>query len=111
MKDSIGEGFTREDHPDIANQLFASYARVQEVRALASVIGEDELSDIDKKFIVYGKAFEERFLKQLQDENRDMEKTLELGWSLVSYLPEKELDRLSPELIEKYYKKEEGGRF
>ena len=111
MKDSIGEGFTREDHPDIANQLFASYARVQEVRALASVIGEDELSDVDKKFIKFGKAFEEKFLKQMQDENRDMEKTLELGWSLVSYLPEKELDRLSPELIEKYYKKEEEGRF
>ncbi len=111
MKDSIGEGFTREDHPDIANQLFASYARVQEVRALASVIGEDELSDIDKKFIVFGKAFEEKFLKQLQDENRDMEKTLDMGWSLISYLPEKELDRLSPELIEKYYKKAEGGSF
>lgn len=111
MKDSIGEGFTREDHPDIANQLFASYARVQEVRALASVIGEDELSDVDKKFVEFGKAFEEKFLKQLQDENRDMEKTLDMGWSLISYLPEKELDRLSPELIEKYYKKAEGGRF
>jgi len=111
MKDSIGEGFTREDHPDIANQLFASYARVQEVRALASVIGEDELSAVDKKFIDYGKAFEEKFLKQLQDENRDMEKTLDMGWALISYLPEKELDRLSPELIEKYYKKEEGGGF
>ena len=111
MKDSIGEGFTRKDHPDIANQLFASYARVQEVRALASVIGEDELSDVDKKFINFGKAFEEKFLKQMQDENRDMEKTLDMGWSLVSYLPKKELDRLSPELIEKYYKKEEDGRF
>ncbi len=111
MKDSIGEGFTREDHPDIANQLFASYARVQEVRALASVIGEDELSSVDKKFIDFGNAFEEKFLKQLQDENRDMEKTLDLGWSLISYLPEKELDRLSNELIEKYYKKAENSRF
>ena len=105
MKDSIGEGFTREDHPGIANQLFSSYARVQEVRALASVIGEDELSGTDKKFIAFGKAFEDRFLKQLRDENRDMEKTLDLGWRLISTLPEAELDRLTPELIEKYYDK------
>jgi len=111
MKDSIGEGFTREDHPGLANQLFASYARVQEVRALASVIGEDELSEIDKRFIGFGNAFEEKFLKQLQDENRDMEKTLDLGWSLISKLPEAELDRLSPELIEKYYDKSGGTAF
>lgn len=108
MKDSIGEGFTREDHPGLANQLFASYARVQDVRALASVIGEDELSDIDKKFVSFGNAFEDKFLKQLQDENRDMEKTLDLGWSLISTIPESELDRLSPELIEKYYKNDGG---
>lgn len=109
MKDSIGEGFTREDHPGLANQLFASYARVQEVRALASVIGEDELSETDKKFINFGRAFEERFLRQLQDENREMEKTLDMGWSLISTLPKEELDRLSPELIEKYYEDSEDG--
>jgi V/A-type H+-transporting ATPase subunit B len=109
MKDSIGEGFTREDHPALANQLFASFARVQEVRALASVIGEDELSETDRKFMEFGSAFEERFLKQLQDENRDMEKTLEIGWSLLSSLPKEELDRLSPELLEKYYDTEGKG--
>jgi V/A-type H+-transporting ATPase subunit B len=106
MKDSIGEGFTREDHSGLANQLFASYARVQEVRALASVIGEDELSETDRKFMEFGSAFEERFIKQLPDENRDMEKTLDLGWSLISLLPEEELDRLPPELIDKYYDKD-----
>ncbi len=111
MKDSIGEGFTREDHPGIANQLFASYARVQEVRALASVIGEDELSDTDKKFMAFGRAFEDRFLKQLRDENRDMKKTLDLGWRLISTLPEAELDRLTPELIAKYYDKSGRGGF
>ena len=109
MKDSIGKGFTREDHPGIANQLFASYARVQEVRALASVIGEDELSDTDKKFMEFGKAFEGKFIKQLHDENRDMETTLDLGWKLISQLPREELDRLQPELLDKYYDESGGG--
>lgn len=109
MKDSIGKGYTREDHPDLANQLFASYARVQEVRALASVIGEDELSSIDKQYMNFGKNFEEKFLKQLHDENREIEKTLDFGWKLLSGLPKEELDRLLPELIEKYYDESGGG--
>ena len=111
MKDSIGEGFTREDHPDIANQLFASYAKVQEVRALASVIGEDELSEIDRRYMDFGKAFEERFIKQLHDENRDMNKTLELGWTLVSGLPREELDRIKPEILDEYYDEKGSGGF
>ncbi|HPJ22928.1 MAG TPA: V-type ATP synthase subunit B, partial [Clostridia bacterium] len=111
MKDSIGEGFTREDHPDIANQLFASYAKVQEVRALASVIGEDELSEIDRRYMDFGRAFEERFIKQLHDENRDMNKTLELGWTLVSGLPREELDRIKPEILDKYYDEKGSGGF
>lgn len=111
MKDSIGEGFTREDHPGIANQLFASYARVQEVRALAAVIGEDELSDIDKRYIGFGKAFEDRFLKQLHDENRDIETTLDLGWNLISGLPREELDRLTPDILDKYYDETGSGGF
>jgi len=111
MKDSIGEGFTRADHPDIANQLFASYARVQEVRALASVIGEDELSDIDRKYMDFGKAFEERFIKQLHDENRDIEKTLELGWTLISGLPREELNRIKPDVLDKYYDEKGSGGF
>jgi len=104
MKDGIGEGFTRIDHPDLANQLFASYAKVQEVRALASVIGEDELSDIDKKFMHFGKLFEENFIAQSQEEERDVEQTLDLGWTLLGLLPKEELDRLDPELIKEHYK-------
>ncbi len=111
MKDSIGEGFTREDHPDIANQLFASYSKVQEVRALASVIGEDELSEIDKRYMDFGKAFEGRFIKQLHDENRDMDKTLELGWTLISGLPREELDRIKPDILDKYYDEKGSGGF
>ena len=104
MKDGIGEGFTREDHSALANQLFSAYAKVQEAVSLASVIGEDELSDIDKKYLEFGKAFENRFIKQGMNENRSIEETLDLGWEILTILPESELDRISADLIEKYYK-------
>jgi len=102
MKDGIGKGYTREDHPEVANQLFAAYARVQEVRALASVIGEEELGETDKMFINFGRKFEERFIAQDFRENRSITDTLDLGWELLRLLPEGELDRLSPEMKEKY---------
>ena len=104
MKDGIGEGFTREDHSALANQLFSAYAKVQDAVSLASVIGEDELSDIDKKYLEFGKAFENRFIKQGMNENRSIEETLDLGWEILTILPESELDRISADLIEKYYK-------
>ncbi len=109
MKDGIGEGYTRKDHPDLANQLFASYAKVQDVRSLASVIGEDELSDLDKQYLQFGKAFEERFLNQGQNENRSIEVTLNLGWQLLSILPRTELDRVDAKLLEQYYRTEQQG--
>ena len=104
MKDGIGEGYTREDHPQVANQLFASYAKVQEVRALASVIGEEELSHIDKIYMNFGREFEKNFISQDFQENRSIEETLDLGWRLLRLLPEEELDRLSPEITDKYFK-------
>ncbi|MCX7714289.1 MAG: V-type ATP synthase subunit B [Clostridia bacterium] len=104
MKDGIGEGFTRADHPELANQLFAAYSKVQDARSLASVIGEDELSDLDKKYIAFGKAFEEKFLVQGKFENRGISSTLDLGWELLSMLPRSELDRVSSEVLDKYYK-------
>lgn len=104
MKDGIGEGFTREDHPSLANQLFAAYSRVEDAKSLASVIGEDELSPIDKKYITFGKEFDARFLAQGRDENRSIEETLNLGWELLSMLPRTELDRVSDEILDKYYK-------
>ncbi len=103
MKDGIGEGFTRADHPALSNQLFASYAKVQDARALASVIGEDELSDVDKLYMQFGKRFEQEFLQQDPHENRTMEQTLELGWNLLSILPATELDRVDSETLQKYY--------
>jgi V/A-type H+-transporting ATPase subunit B len=104
MKDGIGEGFTREDHGDASNQIFAAYSRVQDVIALAQVIGEDELSEIDKIYMDFGRAFEEKFLKQDYDENRDMAETLDLVWEVLGILPSNELDRVSPDILEKYYK-------
>ena len=107
MKDGIGAGMTREDHASIASQLFAAYAKVKDVRALASVIGEEELTPLDYEYIKFGTAFERRFLKQGYDENRSIEHTLDLGWEIISMLPKDELTRLTDEEIEKYYGKSE----
>ena len=104
MKDGTGEGFTRKDHPVLSNQVFAAYAKVQEVKALASVIGEDEISPIDKKYLEFGEAFEKRFLSQEKDENRTMEQSLDLGCELLNILPKSELDRVDSETLEKFYK-------
>lgn len=106
MKDGIGAGYTREDHQDLANQLFSSYAHVGDARALASVIGEDELSPIDKKYLRFGREFENRFIAQRKDENRSIETTLNLGWDLLSILPREELDRVDTKILDKYYKSE-----
>ena len=103
MKDGIGKGFTREDHQDVANQLFSSYAKVGDARALASVIGEDELSPTDKKYLEFGKAFEQQFVGQGPNVNRTIEETLDLGWKLLHLLPKKELDRIDTKILEKYY--------
>ena len=104
MKDGIGKGYTREDHQDLANQLFSGYAKVGEARNLASVIGEDELSPIDKKYLEFGKAFEERYIGQGPNENRTIEETLDLGWELLRILPKEELDRVDTKILDVYYK-------
>ena len=106
MKDGIGEGFTREDHQALANQLFSAYSKVNDAKSLASVIGEDELSDIDKKYIYFGKEFDKRFLTQGMHENRTIEETLDLGWQLLKLLPKSELDRIPDEILDKYYPKD-----
>ncbi len=103
MKDGIGEGFTREDHQDVANQLFSCYAKVGDARALASVIGEDELSPLDKKYLEFGTVFEENFVGQRADENRTIQETLDKGWELLSMIPREELDRIDTKILDKYY--------
>lgn len=103
MKDGIGKGYTRLDHSDLSNQIFSSYSRVQDVRSLAQIIGEDDLGEVDKLYLKFGKAFEESFVAQGANENRSITETLDLGWKILSILPKSELDRLDPELIAQYY--------
>jgi len=104
MKDGVGKGYTREDHPILASQLFACYAYVKKVRGLADVIGEEELSALDKLYLKFGEAFEMRFLRQGEYENRSIEETLEIGWDVLSILPRDELHRVSDALLDKHYR-------
>jgi V/A-type H+-transporting ATPase subunit B len=103
MKDGIGKGRTRDDHPRWGAQLYAAYARTQDVRSLASVIGEEELTDTDQRYLKFGRAFEKEFVNQSFTENRTIERTLEIGWKLLSMLPKTELTRVTLEEIDQYY--------
>lgn len=100
----IGAGKTREDHSGWANQLFASYARGKELRELAVILGESALSENDQKFVKFAKEFENKFIRQEQNENRTIEETLNIGWKLMSLLPREELKRVKDEYINKYMK-------
>ena len=105
MKDGIGAGYTRDDHSMLSNQLFASYAKVQDAKALASVIGEDELSAADKQLMEFGRVFEQKFINQGYTENRTIEETLDLGWELLSMLPREQLDRVDEKMLDKHYRR------
>ena len=108
MKDGIGEGMTRDDHKELSSQLFAAYARTKSVRNLAAIIGEEELSPLDKRYLRFGERFESEFVSQAEDEDRSIEQTLDLGWKLLSLLPKEELVRVSRQMLEKYLPKEGG---
>ncbi len=103
MKDGIGEGYTTKEHPDVANQIFSLYSKVPTIRALAQIIGENDLSETDKKYMAFGKAFEERFVAQDYYENRTIEQSLAIAWQLMSMLPKTELTRLDAETIAQFY--------
>lgn len=103
MKDGIGEGMTRADHPHLASQLFAAYSYVKDVRNLASVIGEEELTPLDCQYLEFGRQFEQKFVSQRKDEDRSIEQTLDIGWEVLRTLPVEELHRITEEEIEKYY--------
>jgi len=102
MKDGIGPVMTREDHKDVSSQLFAAYARVKQIRNLASIIGEEELSVSDKRYLKFGEKFEQVFLTQGEYENRSIAQTLDLGWKVLKELPREELLRVKEENIAKY---------
>ena len=103
MKDSIGAEHTRADHAHLSAQLYAAYAHVQDVRSLASVIGEEELTTVDQSYLKLGDAFEQEFVGQSSTENRTIEETLNTGWRVLSNLPREELTRVREDEIERYY--------
>lgn len=103
MKDGIGKDMTREDHANVSSQLFAAYSKVKTIRNLASIIGEEELSPLDKKYLQFGNKFEGEFLTQGEHEDRTIEQTLDIGWKCLAVLPKEELTRIKSEFIEKYF--------
>jgi V/A-type H+-transporting ATPase subunit B len=104
MKDGVGKNFTREDHPRVASQLFASYAKALEVRGLAAIIGAEELSDGDRRYLAFADAFEKRFIGQGEEEDRSVFETLNLAWELLSMLPQEALIRVSEAELARYYR-------
>ncbi len=108
LKDKgIGEGKTRADHANVMNQLYSAYARGKNAKELAVVLGESALSDIDLLYVKFADAFEDRFIRQGEDENRPIEESLAIGWDLLGLLPKSELKRVNDEFIEKYYPKKD----
>ncbi|MBN2508905.1 MAG: V-type ATP synthase subunit B [Spirochaetales bacterium] len=103
MKDGIGEGMTRDDHPHLSSQLFAAYSYVKDVRNLASVIGEEELTPLDHQYMEFGEFFERKFVNQGHHENRSIEETLDRGWEALSLLPAEELHRVTQDELDTYY--------
>jgi V/A-type H+-transporting ATPase subunit B len=103
MKDGVGKRFTREDHPHVASQLFAAYARAIEVRNLAAIIGADELSPTDRHYLAFAEAFERRFVAQSETEDRTVFDTLDSAWRSLASLSPNELTRVSEEELERFY--------
>ncbi|MBU2560138.1 ATP synthase subunit B [archaeon] len=103
MKGGIGEGMTREDHANVSDQLYSAYAEGRDLRDLVAVVGEEALTEKDRKFLEFSDRFEKEFVNQGSDEDRTIEQTLTLGWELLSILPERELKRIKDEFIEKYH--------
>jgi V/A-type H+/Na+-transporting ATPase subunit B len=103
MKDGVGKDDTREDHPRVASQLYASYARALEVRNLASIIGAEDLAEADRQYLKFGAEFEQRFVGQGEDEDRSIIETLTIAWQLLSLLPPENLARVSEADLAKYH--------
>ena len=107
MDDGIGEGLTRGDHSDVSAQLYAAYAEGEDLRDLVNIVGREALSERDNQFLDFADRFEEEFVQQGFDTNRDIEETLTIGWDLLSMLPKDELNRVGEEYIEEYYEEEQ----
>ena len=110
MKDGIGEGLTREDHPNLSSQLYYAYSEAVKARSLASIIGREDLTDRDRAFLVFGDRFEREFVHQDFDENRSIEDTLSHGWNILREIPRNELHRVSKEQSDRYLPETDGGK-
>ncbi len=104
MNSGIGSGKTREDHRGVADQLFGAYARAQDAKSLSSIVGAEALGESDRQYLNFGDSFEDKYIRQGFDEDRSIEKTLEISWDLLSMLPETELTRIKEQYVLKYYK-------
>lgn len=104
MKDGIGAGHTRDDHPHLANQLYAAYAHVQQVRSLSAIIGDEALSSVDRAYLTFGVAFETVFVAQRADAGRTIAETLDQGWAALAHLPSHELTRVTAEEVHAHYR-------
>jgi len=107
MDDGIGEGLTRADHADVKDQIFAAYAEGEDLRDLVNIVGREALSDLDNKYLDFADRFEDEFVDQGFDTDRDIDDTIELGWDLLSMLPKDALNRIDEELIEEHYREDE----
>ncbi|MFO7710616.1 MAG: V-type ATP synthase subunit B [Candidatus Woesearchaeota archaeon] len=107
MNAGIGKEKTREDHKQVADQIYANYAAGRDLRGLVAIVGEESLSEKDKRLLAFAESFEDKFVRQDKNENRSIEATLGLGWSLMSAMPKEELTRIDPKFRESYYEGEE----
>jgi V/A-type H+-transporting ATPase subunit B len=108
MDDGIGEGLTREDHADVSDQMYAAYAEGEDLRDLVNIVGREALSERDNRYLDFADRFEAEFVDQGFETNRSIAETLDIGWNLLSMLPETELNRIDEDLIERYYGADEG---
>ncbi|PSP15561.1 V-type ATP synthase subunit B [Halobacteriales archaeon QH_10_67_13] len=106
MDDGIGEGLTRADHSDVANQLYAAYAEGEDLRDLVNIVGREALSERDNKYLDFADRFEEEFIQQGYDTNYEIDETLSTGWELLSMLPREELNRVGEEFLDQYYEED-----
>jgi V-type H+-transporting ATPase subunit B len=107
MKSAIGEGFTRVDHPEVSNQLYAFYAIGKDTQSMKAVVGEEALTEEDRLYLEFLDAYENDFLKQGPYDSRDVFKSLDIAWSLLRLFPEKLLKKITPKNLERYYKRKD----
>jgi V/A-type H+-transporting ATPase subunit B len=103
MKEGIGKGLTREDHREVADQLYYGYSEGRDLRELVAVVGEEALTERDKRYLEFSERFEREFTRQRMDEDRSIDETLDIGWELLAKLPEKELKRIDPDTIKQWH--------